>query len=69
MGSGDYALHSAPEILEDQDAAAPHIRTTHHYNYRKDIEDLRARQYWRAEWRIDASIDRPFDLGDPSTLG
>ena len=39
------------------------------YGHRKDVEELQARQYWRAEWRSDVSLSRPFALGDASTLG
>jgi len=39
------------------------------YGHRKDVEQLQARQYWRAEWRSDVSLTRAFDLGDASTLG
>ena len=38
------------------------------YQHRKAFEDLQARQYWRPEWRIQADLDRPFSLGDHSTL-
>lgn len=41
----------------------------HRYQHRADVEDLQARQYWRPEWRTDAELTRPFDLGDASTLG
>lgn len=33
------------------------------------VEELKARQYWREEWQIDVNLSRPFNLGDPSTLG
>lgn len=33
------------------------------------MEELQARQYWRSEWRTDAAIEKPFDLGDASSLG
>lgn len=39
------------------------------YRHRQDVEDLQARQYWRTEWRTDASTARAFDIGDASTLG
>ncbi|KII94634.1 hypothetical protein PLICRDRAFT_148664 [Plicaturopsis crispa FD-325 SS-3] len=39
------------------------------WNHRREFEALRARQYWREEWRTDASLTLPFDLGDASTLG
>lgn len=38
------------------------------YQHRQAFEDFQARQYWRPEWRISADLDRPFSLGDHSTL-
>ena len=38
------------------------------YKHRQAFEDLQARQYWKPEWRIQADLDRPFSLGDHSTL-
>ncbi|KIJ69751.1 hypothetical protein HYDPIDRAFT_35222 [Hydnomerulius pinastri MD-312] len=38
-------------------------------NHHLLVEKLKAQQYWRDDWRIDADVARPFDLGDPSTLG
>jgi gamma-tubulin complex component 5 len=39
------------------------------YSHRDALEELKSRQYWRPEWRINADLSRPFSLGDPSTLG
>ncbi|TFK55410.1 hypothetical protein OE88DRAFT_1764883 [Heliocybe sulcata] len=39
------------------------------YDHRDKIEELHARQYWRAEWRPDIDLNRGFDIGDASTLG
>lgn len=39
------------------------------YHHRASLEALQARQYWRPEWRIDASPGKPFNLGDAATLG
>ncbi|KAI6152432.1 Spc98 family-domain-containing protein [Pisolithus tinctorius] len=33
------------------------------------VEELKAQQYWRDDWHIGVDVNRPFDLGDPSTLG
>ncbi|OBZ70494.1 Gamma-tubulin complex component 5 [Grifola frondosa] len=44
-------------------------RPTNIYQHRKDVEDLYARQYWRADWHPDVPNDRSFNIGDPSTLG
>ena len=38
------------------------------YKHRQAFENLQARQYWRPEWCIEADLDRPFSLGDHSTL-
>lgn len=38
-------------------------------NHRLHVEELKSAQYWRDDWRIDADVTRPFDLGEPSTLG
>jgi len=39
------------------------------YAHRREIGELQARQYWRTEWRTDALLATPFDIGDASTLG
>lgn len=44
-------------------------RVHHHQNHLELIERLRAHQYWRDDWKIDVDVSRPFDIGDPSTLG
>ena len=38
------------------------------YSHRDEVEGLQATQYWRSDWRGNARLDRPFDIGDPSTL-
>ncbi|KAI9000737.1 Spc98 family-domain-containing protein [Trametes punicea] len=38
------------------------------YRHRQDVEELQAKQYWRPEWRANTEIDRPFDIGDASSL-
>ncbi|KAG6373856.1 Spc98 family-domain-containing protein [Boletus reticuloceps] len=42
-----------------------------HYqrNHFELVEQLKARQYWRDDWKIDVDVSRPFHIGDPSTLG
>ena len=44
-------------------------RVYHHENHLELIERLKAGQYWRDDWKIDVDVSRPFDIGDPSTLG
>lgn len=39
------------------------------YAHRRDVEELQARQHFRVDWRTDASLTAPFDLGDAATLG
>ena len=39
------------------------------HSHRREVEELQSRQYWRNDWRINASVDRPFDIHDSSTLG
>lgn len=33
------------------------------------LDQLRERQYWTSSWKPQTDVDRPFKLGDPSTLG
>ena len=51
-----------------RDDEAPLKNVPEFYKYRQAFEDLQARQYWRPEWRIRADLDRPFSLGNHSTL-
>ncbi|KAJ4465152.1 Spc98 family-domain-containing protein [Lentinula edodes] len=41
--------------------------------YRRELEDLKLRQYWQPDWRMDSEADLQrrgtFDIGDASTLG
>ena len=39
------------------------------FQHRRVVEELKARQYWREEWRSNVDLFRPFNLGDASTLG
>lgn len=44
-------------------------RVHYQQNHLELIERLKAHQYWREDWKIDVDVSRPFDIGDPSTLG
>ena len=55
-------VHDEPELKSPVDPLST-------YRHRQDVEGLQARQYWRPEWRSDASVDRQFNLGDASSLG
>lgn len=58
---------TAESVLEDDTLAWQ--TTNARFDYRFEVEDLQARQYWKTNWRIDTPIDPPFNIGDPSTLG
>ncbi|KAH8096733.1 Spc98 family-domain-containing protein [Cristinia sonorae] len=56
-----------PPAIERRDAAraAPEANLSH-----RDIVDaLQARQYWRDEWKMDVSTERPLNVEDVSTFG
>jgi gamma-tubulin complex component 5 len=71
IGFGDGSPRRNVRSLDvDGTSAGPGQRRKERmYEHRKDVEEMQARQYWRAEWRIDVSLSRPFALGDASTLG
>ncbi|KAF9226914.1 hypothetical protein BS17DRAFT_800830 [Gyrodon lividus] len=60
---------SPPPAVEMPGEPEPRQPVHHLHNYRVLIEELKAQQYWRDDWRIDVDVSRPFDIGDPSTLG
>ena len=71
---------SSPSPQEDHDAPLePELRATgdftttkvtpQSYSHRDAVEQLKGRQYWRPEWHVNTDVTRPFNLGDPSTLG
>lgn len=40
------------------------------YSHRREFDKLQARQYWKSDWRVDAALlNKPFNIGDASTLG
>ncbi|EIW61599.1 uncharacterized protein TRAVEDRAFT_143542 [Trametes versicolor FP-101664 SS1] len=59
--------HSGPQQTGEFEGGAT-IDPRNAYRHRQDVEELQARQYWRSEWRTDAAIEKPFDLGDASSL-
>ncbi|KAH8834345.1 Spc98 family-domain-containing protein [Flagelloscypha sp. PMI_526] len=54
----------AEKVQEPSRRMAPYT-----FAHRTAYENLKHSQYWRPEWRGDADVERPFNLGDPSTLG
>lgn len=59
---------SPAEFLLTEDTPYWESRSTR-YNYRYEVEDLQARQYWKAGWHMDVPATSSFSMGDPSTLG
>ncbi|KAH9899569.1 Spc98 family-domain-containing protein [Cubamyces lactineus] len=61
-----------PAPVRLQNTGAPNTRGTtdplNAYRHRQDVEELQARQYWRPDWRADVNLDKPFDIGDASSL-
>ncbi|KAF9480708.1 hypothetical protein BDN70DRAFT_877276 [Pholiota conissans] len=71
-GSSDYDRPlSPPSEPLSLDAGHKPSQTNPPYTYqhRTQFEELQGKQYWKGDWRIDASIESPFDIGNPSTLG
>ncbi|KAF8433037.1 Spc98 family-domain-containing protein [Boletus edulis BED1] len=57
-----------PVIGSPEDSHSYHL-IHHKQNHFELVERLKARQYWRDDWKIDVDVSRPFHIGDPSTLG
>ncbi|KAI6034851.1 Spc98 family-domain-containing protein [Pisolithus orientalis] len=71
---GDEDIWNRPS--EDPPSQGVHTPDTsqrtvpsHVPTYLTAVEELKAQQYWRDDWHIGVDVNRPFDLGDPSTLG
>ncbi|KAL4076383.1 Spc98 family-domain-containing protein [Scleroderma yunnanense] len=62
---------SLHEPTQSAEAPDPLWKNVHHHihNDLAIVEELKAQQYWRDDWRIGIDVSRPFDIGDPSTLG
>lgn len=58
-----------PPVTNTSEEPHSHYRVHYQQNHLELIERLKARQYWRDGWKIDVDVSRPFDIGDPSTLG
>ncbi|GJE84854.1 gamma-tubulin complex component [Phanerochaete sordida] len=57
-----------PETALEQAVTEEFSRQIALYSHRDEIESLQAQQYWRSDWRDGVRNDRPFNIGDPSTL-
>ena len=83
LNSDDLALdedndelsdHEMPSSPYSEPSSIPQPQTSlenfpYTYEHRNQFEQLRNKQYWRNEWRIDGHDESGFDLGNPSTLG
>ncbi|KAI9569285.1 Spc98 family-domain-containing protein, partial [Boletus coccyginus] len=58
-----------PPVTTTPAESNSHHRVHYQRNHLELIERLKAHQYWRDDWKIDVDVSRPFDIGDPSTLG
>ncbi|KAI9513296.1 Spc98 family-domain-containing protein [Russula earlei] len=61
------AVEAEPPTNPDADSARVVLMST--FGHRQLIEDLQKRQYWRTEWRTDASLTSLFTIKDASSLG
>jgi gamma-tubulin complex component 5 len=50
-------------------AHSDHMTKLSTFGHRQLVEDLQGRQYWRTEWRTDASLKVSFAMRDGTTLG
>ena len=65
-----YALASPSENANDASYMQQWSKEITAYSDRFEVEQLKARQYWRPEWRIDPDAAvQPFNVGNASTLG
>lgn len=63
------SLEDLPPVTKAPEESHSHHRIHHRQHHLELVERLKARQWWRDDWKIDVDVSRPFDLGDPSTLG
>jgi gamma-tubulin complex component 5 len=61
------AVEAEPSL--DQHAHSAHMTALSNFGHRQLVEDLQRRQYWRTEWRTDASQGHSFAIKDASSLG
>ncbi|EKM59505.1 uncharacterized protein PHACADRAFT_191873 [Phanerochaete carnosa HHB-10118-sp] len=67
----DSELHLSTPPPQDttlENATEQFSRSIALYSHRDEVESLHSLQYWRSDWRDGTRDDRPFDIGDPSTL-
>ena len=57
------------ELSLNPDAESASMANISSFGHRQLIEDLQRRQYWRTEWRTDASLTPSFAIKEASTLG
>ena len=67
--SGTPPTPPADELGPEVPRLDPPLDPMNAYRHRQDVEELQSRQYWRPDWRSDASVSKQFELGDASSLG
>lgn len=67
--SSDPAPVSPPLSPQAARSSPRNGRAYPSYSHLDTVEEIRAKQYWRSDWNINVPVDRPFTLGDASTLG
>lgn len=68
MDFSEFTRLARKSTTSSEDGNTP-SKQPYHFEFRKQFEELHAKQYWRDDWHTDAPLYVPFDLGDPSTLG
>jgi|SRR5712672_881476 len=61
------AVEVKPSLTRDADS--PSVIPVSTFGHRQLIEDLQRRQYWRTEWKTDASLMSSFAIKNASSLG
>lgn len=71
LGSGDRLASppSSPPAPSNEHVTGPPPSLEPSYGHRDIVEALQARQYWREDWKLDVSPERPLNVEDVSTFG
>jgi gamma-tubulin complex component 5 len=69
LSSADSLPALEAELSLNVRAHSAHMTALSTFGHRQLVEDLQRRQYWRTEWRPDASLRFSFAITDASSLG
>jgi hypothetical protein len=69
ISSADSLPALGAERSLNQLAHSAHMTALSTFGHRQLVEDLQRRQYWRTDWRTDASLGFSFSMTDASSLG